>query len=159
MGEASTTKGERMGAPGPGERAFPEIPLHQLIGIPLDTTACYSDDGNSWRLEIELTDALRGAALPVHGGVLSTLIDYACGSVAAGGGTELYDRGAVPVTTDLHIRYYRQPRRGPLVVNAHARRRGRRLISVDCSIADGEGRELTSATATYMVIEGALDPL
>lgn len=139
-----------------GEGAFPEIPLHDLIGIPADTTAGQSDDGNVFRFEIPLTDKLRGAAMPVHGGVLSTLVDIACGNVAAGG-TELFSRGAIPVTTDLHIRYFRQPNKGPLVVEAHSRRRGKRLISVECSICDGDARELISATATYMVIEGAFE--
>jgi uncharacterized protein (TIGR00369 family) len=144
------------GSRSPGERVYPRIPLHDLIGVPPDTTAGYSSDGNAFRLEVPLTDNLRGAAMPVHGGVLSTLVDIACGSVAAGG-TDLLDRGAIPVTTDLHIRYFRQPNTGPLVVEAHARRRGKRLISVECTIADGDARELISATATYMVIEGAVE--
>jgi uncharacterized protein (TIGR00369 family) len=146
-----------MATPSSTERDFPQIPLHDLIGVPADTTAGYSDDGNAFRLELPLTDSLRGAAMPVHGGVLSTLVDIACGNVAAGG-TELIDRGAIPVTTDLHIRYFRQPNKGPLVVEAQARRRGRRLISVECTITDGDSRELISATATYMVIEGAFEP-
>lgn len=141
----------------PGEKVFPQIPLHDLIGVPADTREGYSSDGDAFRLEIPLTDKLRGAAMAVHGGVLSTLVDIACGSVAAGG-TDLLDRGAIPVTTDLHIRYFRQPNKGPLVVDAHARRRGKRLISVECTISDGDARELISATATYMVIEGAIPP-
>ena len=113
-----------------GDGAFPQIPLHDLIGVPADTTAGYSSDHN---------------------------VDIACGNVAAGG-TELFARGAIPVTTDLHIRYFRQPNKGPLVVKAHSRRRGKRPISVECTISDGDARELISATATYMVIEGAFEP-
>jgi uncharacterized protein (TIGR00369 family) len=90
--------------------------------------------------------------MPVHGGALSALMDIACGNVA--GSQELWSRGAIPVTTDLHIRYFRQPAKGPLVVDARARHRGKRLISVECTVTDGDDRELATATATYMVIEG-----
>ena len=138
-------------------RELPEVPLHEFLGIELDPSL-YSSGGNVVRIELPLTDRLRGAAMPVHGGVLSSLMDIACGQVAAGG-TEMWERGAFPVTTDLHIRYFRQPDNGPLIVEARSRHRGKRLISVECTVSDGDGKELTSATATYMVIEGALPPL
>jgi uncharacterized protein (TIGR00369 family) len=136
---------------------FPKVPLHELLGVPADTRTCLSPDGERFRIEVPLTDELRGSAMPGHGGVLSSLIDIACGNVAAGG-TELWARGAFPVTTDLHIRYFRQPRKGPLVAEARATHRGKRLISVECSVTDGDQRELTRASATYIVIEGVAPP-
>ena len=56
------------------------------------------------------------------------------------------------VTTDMHVRYYRQPRGGPLVAEAKTVHRGRRLLSSECSVVDAENRVLIRSTATYMVI-------
>jgi uncharacterized protein (TIGR00369 family) len=58
----------------------------------------------------------------------------------------------MPVTTDMHIRYYRQPRSGPLKADATVVHRDRRLLSTECLIADGEDRILTRSTATYAVV-------
>jgi uncharacterized protein (TIGR00369 family) len=135
------------------QREPPLVPLHELLGVPIDPLAGRSADGNKFRLELPLTEQLRGTAQAVHGGVLASMIDIACGIVAFT--PELWERGAVPVTTELHVRYFRQPGKGPLVVEAHARHKGKRLISVECTVTDGDGKELTCATATYMVVEGA----
>jgi uncharacterized protein (TIGR00369 family) len=134
---------------------YPRLPLHELVGIPNDTSQGWSDNGDTFRLEIPLSDELRGAAFPVHGGIFGTLIDVACANCAVGS-TAMWERGAVPVTTETHIRYLRQPRRGPLITEAKIAHRGRRLITVDCTVTDGEGRKLALASATYMVIEGAV---
>jgi uncharacterized protein (TIGR00369 family) len=57
-----------------------------------------------------------------------------------------------PVTTDMHIRYYRQPRGGPLTSNVTVVHQGRRLLSCECAVEDAESRILARATATYMVV-------
>jgi uncharacterized protein (TIGR00369 family) len=56
------------------------------------------------------------------------------------------------VTTDLHVRYYRQPRSSPITAQAHVVHRGRRILSVECSVVDGEDRQLARSTATYMIV-------
>jgi uncharacterized protein (TIGR00369 family) len=58
----------------------------------------------------------------------------------------------VPVTTDIHVRYYRQPLSGPLTANAVLVHAGRRILTSECSIVDGQNRELARATATFMLI-------
>jgi uncharacterized protein (TIGR00369 family) len=58
----------------------------------------------------------------------------------------------IPVTTDMHIRYYRQPRSSPISAEAKVVHRGRRLLSVECMITDAEGRQLARSTGTYMIV-------
>ena len=85
----------------------------------------------------------------VHGGILATFADvvsaYAIvGTHGAGSG--------LPVTTEMHIRYFRQPRSGPLKAEATVVHRGRQLQSTECVIADGDDRILARSTATYSVV-------
>jgi uncharacterized protein (TIGR00369 family) len=118
-------------------------PVQSLMGMELvrvtPTTIC----------SMELSDDVRGSAKgTVHGGLLATFADTT--SAAA-----LWDacepETEVPVTTDMHVRYYRQPRSGPLTAEATVVHKGRRLLSTECVVTDSEGRVLVRSTATYMV--------
>ncbi|WP_413467177.1 PaaI family thioesterase [Mycolicibacterium sp. 120270] len=72
-------------------------------------------------------------------------------SAACLGGT--YDfNSQFSVTTDLHVRYYRQPKGGPLIAESKLVHSGRRLLSTECSVTDAEGRVLIRTTATFMLI-------
>jgi uncharacterized protein (TIGR00369 family) len=53
------------------------------------------------------------------------------------------------VTTDMHVRYYRQPRGGPLRAEAEMVHNGRTLLSSECVVLDVENRVLIRSTATY----------
>jgi uncharacterized protein (TIGR00369 family) len=99
---------------------------------------------------MELTDDVRGQGPgTLHGGAMATLADAT--SALALWGT--YESGVeIPVTTDMHIRYYGQPRSSPVRAESRVVHRGRRLLSVECSITDADDRQLARATATYMVI-------
>jgi uncharacterized protein (TIGR00369 family) len=137
---------------------IPHPPLQDLVGLPhgvADILSGLTDNGDTYRVDVPLTEQIRGSALPVHGGVLCTLIDVASAMVAQGG-PEVWERGAVAVTTEAHIRYLRQPKIGPIRVEARIVHRGRRLVIVDCVISDGYGRKLALGSSTYMVIEGAV---
>jgi uncharacterized protein (TIGR00369 family) len=121
------------------------VPLHDQMGL-----AIVSRTENTITLTMELGDAVRGALEgSIHGGMLATIADV----TSAFSLDQAYD-GATewPVTTDMHIRYYRQPRSGPLTAEATVVHRGRRLLSSECSIADGENRILARSTATYMIV-------
>jgi uncharacterized protein (TIGR00369 family) len=101
-------------------------------------------------ITMELSDAVRGSAEgTVHGGMLATLAD-AASAVALFGAYEL-DR-EIPVTTDMHIRYYRQPHAGPLTARADLVHKGRRILSCECAVEDAGRRVLARSTATYMVV-------
>jgi len=59
---------------------------------------------------------------------------------------------AVLVTTDMHVRHFRQPRSGPLKVEARLVHKGRRLLSSECVVVDSQDRVLARSTATYMLV-------
>ncbi|MBP1817179.1 PaaI family thioesterase [Mycobacterium sp. OAE908] len=82
----------------------------------------------------------------VHGGMLATFADTACATCLVG----CYDdQSEATVTTDMHVRYYRQPREGPLRAEATMVHNGRTLLSAECSVFDAEDRVLIRSTATY----------
>jgi len=121
------------------------VPLHDLM-----RQTVVAREEHSLTMTMELSDAVRGAAAgTIHGGILATFADV----VAAAALTGAYDgESELPVTTDLHVRYYRQPRSGPLTAEARVVHRGRRLLSTECAITDAEARVLARTTATYMIV-------
>ena len=102
-------------------------------------------------LSMPLTENLRGYFEgSIHGGMLATFADAASASCLDGA----YDFNShFPVTTDIHVRYYRQPKGGPLVAEAKLVHGGKRLLSTDCSVVDAEDRVLVRTTATFMLVD------
>ncbi|MGH3674585.1 MAG: PaaI family thioesterase [Mycobacterium sp.] len=101
-------------------------------------------------LSMPLSEDLRGYFEgSIHGGMLATFADAASASCLAGN----YDVSThFTVTTDIHVRYYRQPKGGPLVAEAKLVHAGRRLLSTDCSVVDAQDRVLVRTTATFMLV-------
>ena len=101
-------------------------------------------------LSMPLSEELRGYFEgSIHGGMLATLADAASASCLEGA----YDFDThFPVTTDIHVRYYRQPTGSPLVAEAKLVHGGRRLLSTECSVADADNRVLIRTTATFMLV-------
>jgi uncharacterized protein (TIGR00369 family) len=119
-------------------------PVQKRMGISLDQLS------PTTVLTMALSDDVRGPVEgSVHGGMLATFADVAS-AVALWNCYE--DDSESPVTTDMHVRYYRQPNSGPLKAEATVVHRGRRLLSTECSIADAAGRVLSRSTATYMLV-------
>lgn len=118
-------------------------PLHHRMGLKLLQLS------PTTMMTMELGEDVRGfASGSVHGGMLATFADVAS-AVAL---WRSFDRtNEIPVTTDMHMRYYRQPVSGPLTAEATVVHAGRRLLSTECSIADAGGRLLARSTATYML--------
>jgi uncharacterized protein (TIGR00369 family) len=98
-------------------------------------------------LSMPLSEEIRGFLEgTVHGGILATLADAACAVCLVGA----YDfTNEFTVTTDMHVRYYRQPRGGPLRAEATMVHNGRTLLSSECAVFDAEDRVLIRTTATY----------
>jgi uncharacterized protein (TIGR00369 family) len=118
-------------------------PLHHQLGLQLVQLTPHVV------LTMELSDAVRGLAHgSVHGGILATFADIA-------GAVSLWDAFAkgeeIPVTTDMHVRYYRQPKGGPLRAEARVVHQSRRMLSNECVITDAQERVLARATASYMI--------
>jgi uncharacterized protein (TIGR00369 family) len=95
-----------------------------------------------------LTERDRAYPGSVHGGVLATFADVAAA-------TALWDScdgvATIPVTTEMHLRYFRQPKAGPLTAEVQVVHQGSRLLSTECVITDAEGRVLVRATGTFAV--------
>ena len=120
-------------------------PLHALMGLTIT-----AHDPSRTVVTMELNETVQGSPeQAVHGGMLATLSDVASAWALSGA---YHSSEGRPVTTDMHIRYYRQPRSGPISATATVVHKGSRLLSVECSIADADQRVLTRSTATYMIV-------
>jgi len=119
-------------------------PLHNMMGLKLAQLT------PTVLLTMELSDAVQGPVEgTVHGGILATFADVASAAVL----WNTYDVDVEqPVTTDMHIRYYRQPQCGPLTAEATVVHRGRRLLGSECLVTDAANRVLVRSTATYMIV-------
>ena len=96
------------------------IPLHDQMGVTI-----VDKEGDRITMTMELSESVRGLLDgSIHGGILAAFADVA--SAFALGGS--FDETEIPVTTDMHVRYYRQPRSGPLRAEATVVHRGRRLL-------------------------------
>jgi uncharacterized protein (TIGR00369 family) len=112
----------------------------RLLGREGDTLSATMEMSESVSTSIEGT---------VHRGMLATFADVVSAYAAIathGAGT------GIMVTTELHIRYFRQPWSGPLKAEATVVHRGRQLLSTDCVIADADDRILARSSATFTAI-------
>jgi uncharacterized protein (TIGR00369 family) len=121
------------------------IPLHDFLGLRFEQV------GSPSRVELDLTASTRGAVAPLHGGVLATLIDVACGAAATDG----FDvTTSVPVSTDLTVRFLRQPKGPTLVAEGRVVHAGRSSLVIDCVVTDAEGRQVGRGSGSYRIITG-----
>lgn len=119
-------------------------PLHTLMGIEMVRLS------PSTILSMELSDNVRGTVQgTIHGGILATFADV---TMAVALWNSFDAEVEAPVTTDMHVRYYRQPRSGPLSAEATVVHKGRRLVGSECVLSDADDRVLTRSTATYMIV-------
>jgi len=107
-------------------------------------------------LSMPLSEEVRGFFEgSIHGGMLATFADAASASCL----DDASDFNKhFPVTTDIHVRYYRQPKGGPLVAEAKLVHGGRRLLSTDCTVVDADDRVLIRTTATFMLVPNTGPP-
>lgn len=121
------------------------VRLHERMGI---TIVAVTEDAAETTMELNAETA--GAAPgSVHGGMLATFADVTAALALT---RSLQGSDHIQVTTDMHIRYFRQPKGGPLTARATVVHRGRLILSAECVICDAEGRDLARATATYMLV-------
>jgi uncharacterized protein (TIGR00369 family) len=85
----------------------------------------------------------------IHGGALATLVDVTCAMALA---PKLHTSTEMQVTTEMNVRYYRQPRASPLTAEARVVHRGRRLAGVECVIKDADDHVIVRGHATYMIV-------
>jgi uncharacterized protein (TIGR00369 family) len=117
----------------------------------LGVTVVASDEGRV-RLRVPIRDDLRNAAgAPVHGGVLSALVDMAVGGALA----TLHEASAGGVgqsTLDLNVSFLSAARGDELFAEGRILRRGRSIVFGETTVTDGEGKVVAVGRATYMII-------
>ena len=112
------------------------------------------DAGEGWvRLRVPVKDSLRNAlGAPVHGGVLSALVDMAVGGAL--GTTHYNAAGGVGQTTlDLNVSFLAAAADGDIVAEGRLLRRGRSIAFGEARITDGAGKLVAVGRATYMLLQ------
>src|SRR4029450_8235677 len=110
------------------------------------------DAREGWvRLRVPARDELRNAVgAPVHGGVLSALVDMAGGgapaTMAAGAAG-----GVGQSTLDLNVSFL-SAARGDVVAEGRILRRGRTIAVGEASISGDDGTLVAVGRATYMIL-------
>ena len=120
----------------------------RYLGVQVD------DAGEGWvRLRIPVKDGLRNAAgAPVHGGVLSALVDMAVGGAL--GTTHDNAAGGVGQTTlDLNVSFLAAAGDGDILAEGRLLRRGRSVAFGEARITDGAGKLVAVGRATYMLLQ------
>jgi len=82
------------------------------------------------------------------GGILATLADEAMAHVVMAN----LEQGQRTATIEMSVRYFRPVLKGIMVAEAVVVNRGRRIMGVEAQVADGEGRLLAKASASFMVL-------
>lgn len=120
----------------------------RYLGVQVD------EAGEGWvRLRVPVTDDLRNATgAPVHGGVLSALVDMAVGGAL--GTTHDNAAGGVGQTTlDLNVSFLAAAGDGDIIAEGRLLRRGRSIAFGEARITDGAGKLVAVGRATYMVLQ------
>ena len=114
---------------------------------------CVEDAKPGWvRLRVDVRDELRNAAgAPVHGGVMSALVDMAVGG-ALGTLSDAAAGGVNQSTLDLNVSFLAAATEGPIFAEGKILRRGRTIAFGEASVTDAGGRLCAVGRATYMII-------
>ena len=104
------------------------------------------------KLRVPLRDDLRNAAgAPLHGGVLSALVDMAVGGALS----TMHEQAAGGVgqtTLDLNVSFIGAASDGHVVAEGRILRRGRQIAFGEATISDAGGRLVAVGRATYMIV-------
>ena len=104
------------------------------------------------RLRVDVRDELRNAAgAPVHGGVMSALVDMAVGG-ALGTLSDAAAGGVNQSTLDLNVSFLSAASEGPIFAEGKILRRGRTIAFGEASVTDSGGRLCAVGRATYMIL-------
>jgi uncharacterized protein (TIGR00369 family) len=111
------------------------------------------DAREGWvRLRLRIRDEIRNAVgAPLHGGVLSALVDTAVGGALS----TMHEQAAGGVgqtTLELNVSFMSAARDGDVFAEGRILRRGRTVAVGEASITDGAGRLLAVGRATYMIV-------
>jgi len=119
----------------------------RYLGVEVD------DARPGWvRLRVPVGDELRNArGAPVHGGVMSALVDMAVGG-ALGTLNEASAGGVGQTALDLNVSFLAAATTGPIFAEGWILRRGRTVAFGEATITDATGRLCAVGRATYMIL-------
>jgi uncharacterized protein (TIGR00369 family) len=104
------------------------------------------------RLRVPVRDQLRnGPGAPLHGGVLSALIDMSVGGALATV-AERAEGGVDQTTLDLNVSFLAAATTGAVLAEGRLLRRGRTIAFGEGRVTDEGGRLLAVGRATYMLL-------
>ena len=104
------------------------------------------------RLRVDVRDELRNAVdAPVHGGVMSALVDMAVGG-ALGTLSEASAGGVGQSTLDLNVSFLAAAGEGPVFAEGKILRRGRTIAFGEAHVTDAKGKLCAVGRATYMIL-------
>lgn len=107
--------------------------------------------------ELPASPWLSNGGPSIYGGALAWAADFTMGAATY----STLGAGDVFGTLDLHVRFTRPALvgKGPLVLRAAVRHRGKRLRVAACDIDDAEGRRVAMATSSVLVVPGGVRAL
>ena len=112
-----------------------------------------ADAREGWvRLRVPIRDDVRNAAgAPVHGGVLSALVDMAVGG-ALGTVSEASEGGVNQTTLDLNVSFIAAATGREIFAEGRILKRGRTIVFGEATVTDETGRLVAAGRATYMIL-------
>ena len=123
-----------------------QTPIHELAGL----TCEEAGDGHAV-MRLPDGDYVRSGHAPLHGGMIALLADVTSAMTLQG----TFEMGvAIPVSVDLNVRFYGQPKQWPVTAEAFLVHKGSKIVGTECVIRDAGGRQVARTTATYMILEG-----
>jgi len=124
----------------------PRIPLHDLLGFEFEAP---EPGATVAQVHMPVRPEAFGPTANLHGGAIATLIDLACGLVAALA-TNFDPTTESLVTSDMHVRYLGRTRTDRVTARSEIVRLGSQLIVIDCKVVDGEGHLIAVADFSMM---------
>jgi acyl-CoA thioesterase len=125
----------------PGEHG--EFPLKDFLGMDIEAVA----PGHA-RARIEVGGPHMNPNGVAHGAVIFAMVDTSMGKAAM----SVLDEGQFCATTDVHLRFLRPVRPGPIVADTRVVRKGRVLVQLETRVSDAEDRLLATGTGAFAVI-------
>ena len=123
-------------------RVLNASPAYRHIGMKV----VLAEEGAS-RIEMEVREELKNLYGTVHGGLLATLMDSACG-VALG---SLLQAGETLVTLDLRINYLSPVKSGTVIAEGKVVHKGRQTGVAEATLKDESGRLTAKGMSTHFV--------
>ena len=123
----------------------PAFPLREMLGFSIDQ----GDGVGAASLEVDQRHINPHGS--VHGAVMFALVDTAMG----GATMSVLDDGMWCATVDIHTRFLAPCFGGRLTATATVRKAGRRVVHLDGTVVDDDGKEFMAASGVFAVIPAA----